>query len=134
MFRRCSDDEFDERSSAGTRPLFRVGSFVFQDTMDGEGGLHHMVIEKDDEAAAYEMDQPTMYEMVARYLAGEYEKEAYELEHSPAHHALLDLLEMAAARARSGECEFTIADLDGSSEDIEDFGDEDELDDREEDD
>jgi hypothetical protein len=121
MFRLCSDEEFDEQSSAGTRPLFRVGSFVFQDTMDGDGHLHHMVIEQDEDAAAYALDGATMYELVARYLAGEYEKEAYELDHSPAHHALLDLLEQAAARARSGDSDFSVADLDGSGEELIDF-------------
>jgi hypothetical protein len=117
MFRRCTDEQAEERSSAGARPLFRVGSFVFQDSMDGDGRLHHLVVEDDEEGGVYEADQATMYELVARYLAGEYEKEAYDLEHSPAHHALLDLLELAAARARGGEWDFTVSDLDDSAED-----------------
>jgi hypothetical protein len=67
-----------------------------------------------------------MYELVARYLAGEYEKDAYELEYSPGHHALLDLLEMAVARVRSGDSSFTVADLDGGAEDLLELDDEDE--------
>jgi len=53
-----------------------------------------------------------MYEFMARYLAGEYEKSEYELERSPAQEALLDTLEIAAARARSGETEREFDDLD----------------------
>jgi hypothetical protein len=115
MFRRCSEEEQEERSSAGTRPLFTVGSFVFLDGLDAEGHLHHLVMERDEDAAAYELDQATMYELVARYLAGEYEKEAYELEQSPGHHALLDLLEVATARARAGLPDLSLAELDGEA-------------------
>ena len=45
MFRVTSDEAFEESSRAGTRPLFTVGSFVFQDTMDVEGTLHHFIVE-----------------------------------------------------------------------------------------
>jgi hypothetical protein len=64
----------------------------------------------------YETDRETMYELMARYLAGEYEKAEYEMERSPAHEALLDTLEIAAARARAGETEFSFDDL-GVAED-----------------
>ena len=117
MFRLCSDDQFEERSSAGTRPLFEIGPFSFQDALDETGALHHLIVESAEEGrTAYEADQATMYELVARYLAGEYEKEAYELEQSPAHHELLDLLELAGARARTGDHDFTLSELEGEAE------------------
>lgn len=121
MFRPITDDAYDTLSSAGARPLCTVGAFVFEDTMDEAGALHHVILEQgdsDEGPTAYEADQPTMYELLARYLAGEYEKTAYELEQSPAHHALLDLLELAAARARSGDTDFTLSELDGATEDL----------------
>jgi hypothetical protein len=131
MFRKTSDEEFERSASAGTRPLFTVGSFVFQDTMDAEGTLHHFIVEHgedEEDPVPYETDRSTMYELVARYLAGEYEKEAYELEQSPGHHALLDLLELAAARSRSGDTNFSLTELDGIAEELID---EDELEDEE---
>lgn len=119
MFRKTSEDAYEALSSAGTRPLFSVGHFVFEDTMDGDGRFHHFIIEHaEDEEFLYEADQPVMYELVARYLAGEYEKNAYELEYSPGHHALLDLLELAAARARAGETDFDLSELDGGADEI----------------
>ena len=119
MFRLINEEVYEQASSAGTRPLFTVGHFVFEDAMDGEGRLHHVVVEHgEDEDFVYEADQPVMYELVARYLAGEYEKDAYELDHSPGHHALLDLLELATARARSGETDFDLAELDGAAEEL----------------
>ena len=118
MFRPLTDDAYEAISSAGTRPLCTVGPFVFQDALDEAGALHHVVLEHGEEDAAYKADQATMYELLARYLAGEYEKEAYELDQSPAHHTLLDLLELAGARARSGDTEFSLSELDGAAEEL----------------
>lgn len=53
---------------------------------------------------------------MARFLAGEYEKREYRMERSPAQDALLDTLEIAAARARAGEETFVFDDLDGVEE------------------
>lgn len=114
MFRHTSDEVYARRSTAGVRHLFSLGSFTFQDAMDGNGALRHFVVERGDpggEPAPYEADLATMYEMVARFLAGEFEKREYRLEQSPAHHELLDILEMAAARARSGDPTFSLAEL-----------------------
>jgi len=119
MFRKTAEEAYEELASAGTRPLFAVGHFGFEDTMDGGGRFHHFVVEHgEDEDLYYEADQAVMYELVARYLAGEYEKKAYELDYSPGHHALLDLLELAAARARAGETDFDLAELDGVAEEV----------------
>jgi hypothetical protein len=119
MFRLISDEDYERDASAGTRPLFAVGHFVFQDGMDGDGRLHHLVVEHgEEEDLFFEADQAVMYELVARYLAGEYEKAAYDLAFSPGHHALLDLLELATARARAGETDFDLAELDGAAEEI----------------
>jgi hypothetical protein len=83
--------------------------------------MHHFVVESpgaraEADAPVYEIDRETMYELMARYLAGEYEKVEYDMERSPAHEALLDTLEIATARARSGESEFSFDDL-GVAED-----------------
>jgi len=115
MFQMISADESDKKSEGGTRPLFTLGHFEFRDALDGEGGLHHFVLESSEtaeEPAVYETNRATMYEFMARYLAGEYEKREYELERSPAQEALLDTLEIAAARARSGEIDWEFDDLD----------------------
>ncbi len=142
MFRKSSEDEHEQSSQGGTRYLFALGHFQCHDAMDGEGGLHHFVVETGgaaEEAPVYETDRVTMYELMARYLAGEYEKREYEMERSPAHEALLDTLEIAAARARAGESEFSFDDLgvaedwDEIDEDGELVEDEDDFDDEEED-
>jgi len=114
MFRLSTEAEHEERSEGGTRHLFGLGHFEFHDAMDGEGRLHHFVVDltgAEDDVMVYETDREVMYEIMARYLAGEYEKHEYAMERSPAHEALLDTLEIAAARARSGETEFAFDDL-----------------------
>lgn len=119
MFRLSSESEHEARSQGGTRYLFALGHYECHDTMDGEGELHHFVVDTGGagaETAVYETDRATMYELMARYLAGEYEKREYDMERSPAHEALLDTLEIAGARARAGESEFSFDDL-GIAED-----------------
>jgi hypothetical protein len=126
MFRQTADEEYEEKSAGGARYLFRVGHFEFLDTLDAEGEFHRFVLELNEEGSdptAYEADMATMYELMARYLAGEYEKEEYNLDISPAHDALLDALELLAARSRSGETEITLGAFDE-----EDFDDDDDLD------
>ncbi|HET7230499.1 MAG TPA: hypothetical protein VFJ16_10890 [Longimicrobium sp.] len=131
MFRKSPDGDLDDLSENGVRHLFRLGPYEFQDTLDGEGRFHHFLLEgagaeeSDDEPAAYEVDGETMRELMARYLAGEYEKAEYELERSPGHDALLDLLEIATARARAGETEFSFEDLDYEESEILDGGEDD---------
>lgn len=115
MFQRIPADQSDAKAEGGTRHLFTLGHFQFRDSLDGQGELHHFVLdssEADGGAAVFEADQLTMYEFMARYLAGEYEKREYGLERSPAQDALLDTLEIAAARARSGDVDFAFEDLD----------------------
>jgi hypothetical protein len=119
MFRLSSPDEFEQASEAGTRFLFALGHFEFRDALDAEGELHHFVLDASDEAeepTVFEADRLAMYEFMARFLAGEYEKREYRLERSPAQDALLDTLEIAAARARAGEETFVFDDLDGVEE------------------
>lgn len=114
MLRERSEEEYEAASEGGVRQLFTLGPYQFRDTLDGEDGFHHFVLEPGAggvEGAVYETDGDTMYELMARYLAGEYEKEAYRMERSPGHQALLDLLELATARARSGETDFSLEDL-----------------------
>ncbi|HEX8359229.1 MAG TPA: hypothetical protein VF613_03950 [Longimicrobium sp.] len=113
MFRHTSEEEYEQACEAGTRHLFALGHFEFRDGLDGEGELHHFVIDSSEKEAPgiFEADQLAMYEFMARFLAGEYEKRQYHLERSPAQEALLDNLEIAAARARSGESEFFFDDL-----------------------
>jgi hypothetical protein len=129
MFRQLSDTEYEAFSAGGVRHLFRIDHWELQDALDEEGGLHHCLIEStatDEEVSAYVADQPTMYEFLARYLAGEYEKREYRLARSPAHETLLDILEEAAARARNGESDFAIEELveDGETLEFEDGGEE----------
>jgi hypothetical protein len=122
MYRKSSDEEYEQGSAAGTRHLFTLGHFEFLDAMDGEGELHHFVLdssESDEGAGIFETDQMAMYEFMARFLAGEYEKREYRLERSPAQDALLDTLEIAAARARAGETTFVFDDLDAEEWDEE---------------
>jgi hypothetical protein len=110
MFRQRSGDEHETSSEAGVRHLFALGPYQFRDTIDGEGRLHHFIRESSAggaEPQIYEVDRETMYEFMARFLAGQYEMEEYGLEHSPGHDELLDVLEIASARARGGESEFS---------------------------
>ena len=119
MLRHCTESDFDEMSEGGTRYLCKLDHYDFRDTLDGEGFLHFVVAEETEgEPQYYEADQEVMYEFMARYLAGEYEKEHYEMQRSPTHAALLDVLEMATARARSGDPGFTFDEVDGD-EDLE---------------
>lgn len=111
MFRQSSDAEHEEMSEGGTRYLFQLDHYGFSDTLDGHGYLHFFVVEESDNGPAYyETDQEVMYELMARYLAGVYEKSHYEMERSPTHAALMDVLELATARARSGDPGFAFED------------------------
>jgi hypothetical protein len=115
MMKWRSYDEYEADAQAGTRHLFRLGQYEFHDTMDAEDGFHHYILdgpENGSETSAYEVDRETMYEFMARFLAGVYEMEEYDLEQSPSHNALLDVLEIATARARGGETEFDWEDFD----------------------
>jgi DNA-directed RNA polymerase specialized sigma24 family protein len=129
MFRQSSGDEYDTSSEGGRRYLFGIAHYEFHDTLDEQGRMHQFVVEageEEEEPRVYETDPPTMYELMARYLAGEYEKEEYEMERSPAQEALLDALELATARARSGDTGFTFDDLEEIDYDDEPFEDEEE--------
>lgn len=115
MFRAISEEEWEAKSEGGTRHLFKLGHFEFRDSLSADGDLLHFVSDFGDTeegSVTFEVDQFTMYEFMARYLAGEYEKREYDLERSPAQDALLDTLEIAAARARSGDTDFEFEDLD----------------------
>ena len=115
MLRQRSEEEYDADREGGVRHLFRLGQYEFQDTMDGEEKFHHYILEHaggSDEIPRYEVDRETMYEFMARFLAGTHEMEEYKMERSPAHDTLLDVLEIAAARARSGEGEFSWEEFD----------------------
>ena len=130
MLRRRSTEEYEASSEGGVRHLFTLGQYVFQDTMGTEDLMHHFLVERVAEGAettAYEVDRETMYEFMARYLAGTYELEEYGMEHSPSHHTLLDVLEIATARARTGETEFSWEEFDrAESEVIDEDGEEEE--------
>lgn len=130
MFRTSSDEQYEEESEGGVRNLFRLGPFEFHDTLDDEGSFHHFVLEApaDEEAGTqrYEIDTESMYELMARFLAGEYEKAEYGLERSPGHDALLDLLELATARARAGGGDFSLEDLEHSETEVLDEGEDEE--------
>jgi hypothetical protein len=113
MFKQSGEGEYEANAESGVRHLFRLAHYEFQDTLDGEGVFHHHVIETaDDDTVAYEAGRELMYEFMARYLAGVYEKEEYEMDRSPGHEALLDVLELATARARAGETDFSVDELD----------------------
>ena len=114
MFRHRREKEYEAAAEGGVRNLFTLGPYEFHDTIDGDEAMHHFVVEtaQDGEARVYEIDQPTMYEFMARFLAGEYEMREYHLERSPGHQALLDVLEMATARARGGESGFSWDEFD----------------------
>ncbi|HET6765425.1 MAG TPA: hypothetical protein VFH27_17185, partial [Longimicrobiaceae bacterium] len=130
MFKQSGEGEYEANSESGVRHLFRLAHYAFQDTLDGEGVFHHHVIETaDDDTVAYEAGRELMYEFMARYLAGVYEKEEYDLDRSPGHEALLDVLELATARARAGETDFSVDELDRAEvevldEDADEAGDE----------
>ena len=67
MFQMISADESDKKSEGGTRPFFTLGHFEFRDALDGEGGLHHFVLESSEtaeEPAVYETNRATMYEFM----------------------------------------------------------------------
>lgn len=124
MFKKSPDGDYEALSEGGVRHLFKLGPYEFHDTLDDDGDFHHFVLESaagDADTSAYEVDWGTMYEFMARYLAGEYEKTEYRMERSPGHDALLDMLEIAAARARAGETEFSLEDLErGETEVLDD--------------
>lgn len=130
MFRLSSEDEYGTRSEGGRRYLFGLHRFEFHDTLDEEGAMHQFVVEEGEDGAdpaVYATDPPTMYEFMARYLAGEYEKVEYEMERSPAHDALLDILELATAQARNGDTGFSFEELEEAGYGDEDAGYEDEM-------
>jgi hypothetical protein len=121
MLRQRSDEEYQTSAAGGTRNLFQLGQYEFHDTLDDEEVMHHFILEAaagDEDRQAYEVDRETMYEFMARYLAGLYELEKYALEQSPSHNTLLDLLEIAAARARSGETEFSWDEFDRAESEV----------------
>lgn len=129
MFRQCTVDDHQTRAEGGIRHLFTLGPYQFQDTMDGEGRLHHFILEPSAGGVGpqiYEVDRETMYEFMARFLAGQYEMEEYGLEHSPGHDELLDVLEIASARARGGESEFSWEEFDPAETEVLDEDDPDE--------
>lgn len=121
MFKESSTRHYETGAEGGVRHLFDLGGYLFQDTLDAEDGFHHFIVETepgDVGPSVYEVDRETMYEFMARFLAGEHELEEYELERSPAHEALLDVLEIATARARSGESEFSWEEFDQSETEV----------------
>lgn len=124
MFRHRTDEEYAAGSEGGVRNLFSLGPYEFHDTIGGDDALHHFILEsaEDGEPFVYEIDQPTMYEFMARFLAGEYEMREYQLERSPGHESLLDVLEMATARARGGEFGFSWDEFDRGDTEILDGG------------
>jgi len=128
MFRQSSETEYEGRSVGGSRHLFAIDSYEFFDVLDEEGKLHHFIIEHGDDEegpAVYQTDRANMYEFMARFLAGEYEKREYELQNSPAHGALLDGLELALAAARSGQTGFSFDDLEWDEDEEDDQDEED---------
>jgi aminoglycoside phosphotransferase len=127
MFKLRSQTDYETRSAAGVRELFTLGQYRFHDTLDDDGAMHHFVTDTagtEGEAEAYEMDAPTAYEFMARYLAGLHEMEEYAMEQSPAQDELLDVLEIATARARAGETDFTWDEFDTAESEVLDDGDE----------
>jgi hypothetical protein len=115
MFQQSSDDEFERSATGGTRHLFALDSFRFLDVLDDDGVIHHFVLELTDPGAppaVYRTDRATMYEMMARFLSGEHEKQESGSADSLTHAALLDVLEIARTWARSGKTDFDFVDLD----------------------
>lgn len=125
MFSHVSEEAYDSGSEGGTRYLFGMNHYEFHDTLDEDGLPRHFVLEYDEhDTRFYEVDRTSMYECMARYLAGEYEKREYEMEESPTHAALLDLLELATAKARMGDSDFTLDDIAQEELDEDDEGEE----------
>jgi hypothetical protein len=121
MFREREAGQYEEAAEAGIRHLFSLGEYVFQDAMDGDGVLRHFVCATPDESGRtsfFEMDTPVVYEFMARFLAGEYELRELEVEHSPAHDELLDVLEILTARARAGETDFSWDEFDPAETEV----------------
>jgi hypothetical protein len=121
MFRERQEEQYEDAAQAGVRHLFSLGEFVFQDAMDAEGMLRHFVCATPGVGGAtsyFEMDTPVVYEFMARFLAGEYELRELELEHSPAHDELLDVLEIITARARAGETDFSWDEFDPAETEV----------------
>ncbi len=83
MFRSSTHEEYRTGSEGGVRHLFRLGPYEFGDTLDEGGDFHHFIreaaAEAEAEVALYEVDAETMYECMARFLAGEYEKAEYRV-------------------------------------------------------
>lgn len=138
MLRSRDEDQFRASHDGGVRHLFELGPYTFQDTMDADEAMHHFIAERSEggEESYYEVDPDTMYEFMARYLAGAYEVERYRLERSPGHDSLLDVLEIATARARAGESEFSWEEFDRAETELmeDDLPDDDGMDEQEEED
>ena len=127
MFKQSTQEAYQARSQAGVRHLFGLGPYEFHDTINDDGHFHHFILETGStDESVYEVDRETMYEFMARFLAGEYEIDEYELEHSPGHDALLDVLELATARARSGESDFSWEEFDPGAMEVMEEGEDDE--------
>lgn len=121
MLRFRPREEYETHAEGGVRHLFRLGQYEFHDTIDGDEHHHHYVVEADtggEDPPAYEVDRETMYEFMARFLAGTYELDEYDLEQSPGHNAMLDVLEIATARARAGETEFSWEEFDSPENEV----------------
>jgi hypothetical protein len=121
MMKWRSLEQYQADAVTGTRHLFRLGQYGFEDTLDAEDNFHHYILDgaaSDAETHAYQVDRDSMYEFMARFLAGLYELEEYDLDHSPSHNALLDVLEIATARARAGETEFSWEDFDSPENEL----------------
>jgi hypothetical protein len=121
MMKSRSHEEYQADTETGMRHLFRLGQYAFEDTLDAEDHFHHYILDgpaSGADTSAYEVDRDSMYEFMARFLAGVYELEEYDLEQSPSHNALLDVLEIATARARAGETEFSWEDFDSPENEL----------------
>jgi hypothetical protein len=127
MFRERTAEEYEQLAAAGVRHLFSLGDYTFHDTIDDDGIHHHFVSDSNGEGTEehhYEMDTPVTYEFMARFLAGEHEMREYDLERSPAHEELLDILEILTARARAGEHDFSWDEFDPAETEVLDEGEE----------
>jgi len=127
MLRQRSEGEYEVGSEGGVRHLFKLGQYEFQDTLDADEGMHHFIrggAAQVADALAYEVDRDTMYEFMARFLAGRFELEEYGMEQSPSHLALLDMLEIATARARAGVSDFSWEEFDEAENELMDDGEE----------
>lgn len=120
MFKERAAEHYHDAVEGGVRFLFSLGPYEFQDTIDDQS-MRHFIVEAEEgegDGRAYEVDRDTMYEFLARFLAGEFEMREYDLERSPAHDALLDVLEIATARARAGEDDFDWEEFDVAETEI----------------